>query len=276
MEHLNLSPQMIDFTRRLLHPDPTRRPTAMQALKHPWLEQRTVKHDSVSSRPPSRVTPIPVIRRPSMESPQDEEPLEHNVAEAINKRAYTRLLRWIDASHVDDESDAEESTPHRRQHYRRASYQYTTHRETEFAESREDIVVHARMAPKGQQPEVLTPMGSVSAEEGSNVVLRCAVHLPRPRNPTVKLDRMEDLKIKWSLNGRELTLPAPSLKLKQDPTGRYNCAFNPETGDVWLQICQVNTFDMGTYEVTVTGQYGEVSESANLKVYGTSSYFYFR
>ncbi|GAA48023.1 muscle M-line assembly protein unc-89 [Clonorchis sinensis] len=261
MERLQLSPKMVKFTKRLLHPDPSKRPTAAEALRDPWLTSITTQME-----PRPSITSLAGRQRLSGESLIDEDLSTHNVAESISKQAYTRLLRWIDASHAaeQDEREVEELISVRR---RRHSQQYLREMETEVRESRKDIVVHAHVTARGQAPEILTPMGSVSVEEGGPAVLKCAVHLPRPRKTTTPLDRMSNLKIYWYLNGRELKLSEPTVKLTQPQRQHYMCTFDPDTGDVRLHIDEVTTYDAGTYEVRVVGQYGEVSDSANLRVY---------
>ncbi|KAF8564968.1 hypothetical protein P879_07292, partial [Paragonimus westermani] len=266
MEKQRLSPKLIKFTKRLLHPDPSKRPTAAEALKDPWLT-------SITSRAELRSTPTIMTerKRPSIASLIDDEPSDHMVAESISKQAYTRLLRWMDASRLEDELEELETNSERRRRQRRLSQQYLREMEPEERELRQDVVVHARLIPRGQAPEILTPMGSVSAEEGGPAVLRCAVHLPHTRRPLAPLDQMSDLRVYWSLNGRELKLLPPTTKVKQPPSQHYTCTFDPETGDVRLHIDEVTTYDAGTYEVRVVGQYGEVSDSANLRVYGKYS-----
>lgn len=254
MEKMNLSPTLVDLTRKLLLAEPSHRPTAAEALKHPFFATNTRERIEMD------------IRRASVERLLAEEPTDHSVEESINKLAYTRLLRWIDASHVDDESE-DEGVVSRRQ-YRRESRQYTSETGSELMESREEIIVHACVQPRGGVPAMLTPLGNMTVEEGCSTTLRCAVHLPRSCKPVVPVDQMSDLKISWSLNGRDLLLAQPVTKLKQPPEQHYTCTYDPETGDIRLHIHEVTMYDAGTYEVTITGQYGQVSDSANLKVYG--------
>lgn len=255
MEKMKLSPTLVDLTRKLLHAEPSRRPTAAEALKHPFVATNTRERIEMD------------IRRASVERLLAEEPTDHSVQESISKRAYTRLLRWIDASHIDDESEAEEGNAPRRK-YRRGSRQYTSQTGSELMESCEEIIVHACVQPRGGVPAMLTPVGSMTVEEGCSTALRCAVHLPRSHKPVVPADQMSDLKISWSLNGRDLLLAQPVTKLKQPPEQHYTCTYDPETGDIRLHIHEVTMYDAGTYEVTITGRYGQVSDSANLKVYG--------
>ncbi|CAH8490520.1 unnamed protein product [Dicrocoelium dendriticum] len=260
MEKMQLSPKMVRFTKRLLHPDPTKRPTAAEALRDPWF---TIVKSQLELRRPA--SPVPVRRPPSaIDGLVRDESVDRDVYESISKQAYTRLLRWIDASHMEDELD-EAVKPHELR--RRTSHRQIHGVDRSQTDSQRDIVVHATVAPRGQAPEILTPMGSVSVEEGSPATLKCAVHLPRPKKPVAPLDRMSDLIIQWSLNGRELKLAPPTVKLRQPPSMHYTCTYDPETGDVRLHIDEVTTYDAGTYEVKVTGLYGSVSDSANIRVY---------
>ncbi|CAH8611721.1 unnamed protein product [Heterobilharzia americana] len=278
LEKMHYSSKMVDFTKRLLHPDPKQRMTVHQALQHPWITSTAGKKSDIVEESESKFKSLSLPRPPSsgisrnLESQMHDEIIEDDIAERINKRAYTRLLRWLDASYIHDSNERETtesasirktsrgSTVESRQYYYN-DYQTSSSKESE------EIVVHARITPRGQAPEILTPMGSVTAAEGSTTVLRCAVYLPKIRKSSHPTDQMSDLQIRWSLNGRELNVGHILPSLKTPPTQHYTCTYDTETGDIKLHISDVTVYDAGTYEVTVTGRYGHVSDSANLKVY---------
>jgi hypothetical protein len=264
MEKMNLSSKLIDFTKQLLNPDPTKRPTISEALTHSWFTSLSTDTEKVERR---KAPLVPEPKRSSFENGPEEEPLENDVYERISQRAYNRLLRWIDASQLEEEETELEQYSMRRRRSRDRSYRRLLEG-AELKERAEDIVIRVHAEPRGQAPAILTPMSSVSVEEGSLAVLKCAVHLPRPRRPVAPLDHMSNLQISWSLNGRELNLPVPTNKFKQITGQHYTPTYDPETGNVRLHISEATMYDAGTYSVTVKGRYGEISDSANLKVYG--------
>lgn len=279
---MHYSPKMVDFTKRLLHTDPKQRMTVHQALEHPWITsmtskkydtiEREEKEDHFKSVTSSRQYSSNLSK--NYESQIQDEILEDDIAERINKRAYTRLLRWLDASYVNDTDDIDTNdTSAIRKLSRVGSIHDSYHRyyydyQTSSSKESEEIVVHARITPRGQAPEILTPMGSVSAPEGSTTMLRCAVYLPKIKKSSHLTDQLSDLQIRWSLNGRELNIGCPLPSLKTPTTQHYVCTYDTETGDIKLHINDVTVYDAGTYEVTIIGRYGQVSDSANLKVYG--------
>ncbi|CAH8641072.1 unnamed protein product [Heterobilharzia americana] len=220
LEKMHYSSKMVDFTKRLLHPDPKQRMTVHQALQHPWITSTAGKKSDIVEESESKFKSLSLPRPPSSGS-------------TVESRQY-----------------------------------YYNDYQTSSSKESEEIVVHARITPRGQAPEILTPMGSVTAAEGSTTVLRCAVYLPKIRKSSHPTDQMSDLQIRWSLNGRELNVGHILPSLKTPPTQHYTCTYDTETGDIKLHISDVTVYDAGTYEVTVTGRYGHVSDSANLKVYG--------
>ncbi|KAK4474841.1 hypothetical protein MN116_000743 [Schistosoma mekongi] len=272
LENLHYSSKMVDFTKRLLHSDPKQRMTVHQALEHPWITSMIDRKDDQEEKD-NYIKSITSNLSKNYDSQIHDEIIEDDIAERINKRAYTRLLRWLDASYVHDSNniDITDTSTIRKlsrgesmhESYHRSYYDY----QTSSSKESEEIVVHARITPRGQAPEIFTPLGSVSAAEGSTTMLRCAVYLPKIRKPSHPTDQMSDLQIRWSLNGRELNVGRPLPSLKTPSTQHYVCTYDTETGDIKLHINNVTVYDAGTYEVTVIGRYGQVSDSANLKVY---------
>lgn len=63
-----ISPEAKDFVAMLLNKDPKLRPTAKEALKHPWLKGGTIEERHAGGAPPLKVAVVQRIQRYSQSS----------------------------------------------------------------------------------------------------------------------------------------------------------------------------------------------------------------
>lgn len=276
LKKMNYSPKMIDFVENLLHKDPIKRMSASEALIHPWMKET---HQNI-------LPSVSMVQNQHQEQQHSQVNGFHtdiessddlvSVADRINKRAYSRLLRWLDASYLEniDDSLAKHKIINGLYDH---TYNYQNYTSTETSEFIEDeVVIHAKIAiSRGQIPQILLPLTSIRCNEGSTVIFSCAIQLSKPlKSNATKLDKMEDLQIQWNFNGCFLNVGRICQSTSSIPSNQhYTCTYDSHTGQIKLHIQQVTVYDAGTYELIVKGLYGDVSDSANLKVYGKFDLF---
>ncbi|VDM17726.1 unnamed protein product [Hydatigera taeniaeformis] len=242
LEKLNLSPELLDFSRKLLHPDPTLRPTIAEALRHPWLKTESQTAEEIISQSARRL-------------------------EEATTNAYKRLLRKIDWSEKVDEEDTDfvDEMEHEIQKRRRLiEYRKRRRRSLdEYGKERdyeddEGIVMNVFLRGRGRVPTIAVPMANADAYEGSDTVMKCVLAPPAG-------DRLDfsDVTVEWSVNGKIIDLEHPSLRM----TEKYAAKFDRTTGEATLRVKNLSVYDAGTYVATFRGSFGIISESANLKIH---------
>ncbi|EUB61845.1 Titin [Echinococcus granulosus] len=242
LEKLNLSPELLDFSRKLLHPDPTLRPTIAEALRHPWITTEHKTTEDIISQSARRL-------------------------EEATSNAYKRLLRKIDWSEGLDEEDndfVDEMEHEIRKRRRLTEYrkrrrmsldEYDKERDYEDDEG---IAMNVFLRGRGRVPRIAVPMANADAYEGSDTVMKCVLAPPAGE----RLD-LNDVTVEWSVNGKVIDLDHPSLRM----TEKYAAKFDRSTGEATLRVKNLSVYDAGTYVATFRGRFGITSESANLKIY---------
>ncbi|KAL5960614.1 Muscle M-line assembly protein unc-89, partial [Taenia solium] len=242
LEKLNLSPELLDFSRKLLHPDPTLRPTIAEALRHPWITAERQTTEEVISQSARRL-------------------------EEATNNAYKRLLRKIDWSEKLGEEDTDfvdemehEIRKRRRliEYRKRRRMSLDEYDKERDYEDDEGIVMNVFLRGRGRVPKIVVPMANADAYEGSDTVMKCVL-APSAGD---RLD-LNDLTVEWSVNGKVIDLDHPSLRMAE----KYAARFDRTTGEATLRVKNLSVYDAGTYVATFRGRFGIISESANLKVH---------
>lgn len=245
LEKLNLSPELLDFSRKLLHPDPTLRPTIAEALRHPWITTERQTAEEVISQSTRRL-------------------------EEATNNAYKRLLRKIDWSEKVDEEETDfvdEMEHEIRKRRRLIEYRKRRRmsldeygRERDY-EDDEGIVMNVFLRGRGRVPKIVVPMANADVCEGSDTVMKCVLAPPAGE----RLD-LNDVVVEWSVNGKVIDLDHPSLRMAE----KYTARFDRTTGEATLRVKNLSVYDAGTYVANFRGRFGIISESANLKVHRMS------
>ncbi|VDD75474.1 unnamed protein product [Mesocestoides corti] len=241
LENLHLSPELIDFSRKLLHPDPSLRPTISEALKHPWITSEHHVTEEIVSKSARRL-------------------------EIATNNAYRRLLRKIDWNQATEEGlDFVDEMEHdiRR---RRRIIEYRKRRRMSldaYSEERQygdddTIAMNVFLRARGRAPKIAVPMKNLDTYEGDETTLSCVLAPPADRE---RLD-LSDVTVEWSVNGKVLDLKHPSRRMSE----KYLEKFDRDTGEASLRVRNLSVYDAGTYVATFRGSFGIISESANLKV----------
>lgn len=242
LEKLNLSPELLDFARKLLNPDPTRRPTISEALRHPWISAERKTADEIVSESVKRL-------------------------QKATNDAYKRLLRKIDWSQKVEEEEADfiDETEHAIRRRRRL-IEYRKRRRMSLNEYDDDrdyysegIAMNVFLRGRGRAPRIAVPMINSEASENSETTLKCVLAPPYAGDC---LD-LSDVIVEWSVNGKTIDFEHASRRV----TEKYSAKFDRSTGEASLTVRNLSVFDAGTYVATFRGQFGIISESANLKIH---------
>ncbi|VEL07057.1 unnamed protein product [Protopolystoma xenopodis] len=277
LESGKYTPELIDLARQLLQADPKLRPTASEALHHPWFTSiRQVHELSPTLQSDSKSCIVRrAIDKGNETSYSDEEGVQEEeeksnfskrqeAAKKTAQQAYKRLLRWLDEKSY---SNAEE-THECKSHKRRRTLLYKEDGDDE------ELVVNVRLEPRGRPPKILTPLTNAYVNEGADALLKCLIYLPMetsialesarhyPPFSGIANEHFDDLVATWSLNGREIDMQSRN----SDGLRRYESRIDPGTGQISLLIRSVNVYDAGTYSVLLQSRNGEISDSAYLRV----------
>lgn len=233
LEKLNLSKELLDFSRNLLHPDPAQRLTISEALKHPWITSTRHTTEEITSASTRRL-------------------------EEATTNAYKRLLHKIDWSEQVEKEEVEfvDETEHEFRR-RRKILEYRKKRRMSYDEDYEDLVddgiaMNVFLRGRGRAPKIAVPMSNLDAYEGQDTLLTVGID-------TVDLDGLD---VEWSVNGKTIDMQHPTRRMNE----KYSAKFDKTTGVASLRVRNLSVYDAGTYVATFRGRFGLISESANLRV----------
>ncbi|VDL91668.1 unnamed protein product [Schistocephalus solidus] len=250
LERRKVSPVLIDFARKLLEPDPTKRPTIEEALQHPWL----------TAEP--RSTPSKLI--------EVEEKIRESRRrfEEATSRAYKSLLHSVDwqPDELDEEEEGdddlafEERRKRRRLLLTRRRWSYTDFNEVDGL-GKDEVAFNVLLRARGRAPQIAVPMANTEVAEGKDAVLKCVLSPSYRPGRSGEQEGLNDIKVIWAVNGREIDLHSVGRL-----ASKYSADFDASTGEATLRVRNTNVYDVGTYSVTFCGRFGVINDSANLRV----------
>lgn len=239
LKQYNVSPKLLDFFKTILQPDPRKRASVGDSLKHPWLLSDHLKEISTEKKTSSQ----------SVE----------RLSEATSS-AYRRLLRKLDWTHYDeaekDETRLEDFESLRRR--KLIEYRRTYRKSLVHADEDDDneVAVNVLLRARGRAPHIAVPLSNLELYEGSDATLTCCVVPPNAQQ------NLSDVVVEWSVNGKTLNFDHRPNRLAE----KYSPRFDTSTGEASLRVSNLSVYDAGTYSATFRGLFGIVTESANVKI----------